>query len=292
VEKDYHTQTVKFVKVECPAYAAVEFNCSTSENLTIFGNGTTVNVFTDGYYMLHHYDGGRIEIDTEGTMTYYPRLNKQLEQLLPEREVQYVMSHNADTVVETVDSERNVFNVMSNGDFKVMPVNGENMSESSLDDNGDKKLATYKEHAPRFFILHADGSGTELKRYQDVAEYLTNAENSPATAILNDELPDYPGVHGITILKPYLGGPSDKLFKNYDQESIIPPGIRCRDLTTLPPKEFKTPGPKFGTNVGQGLSVGATVRQPVKIPILKCPNVLELRQLIHYQPITSSLRSQ
>lgn len=153
-----------------------------------------------------------------------------------------------------------------------------------------KKLTTYKEHAPRFFILHGDGSGTELLRYQNVAEYMNLAEQSPATAVLKDPLPDYPGVTGITILKPYLGGPSEKWFKGYDQESIIPPGIRTRDLTTLPPKEYKTPGPKFGTNVGQGLSVGAAVRAPVRIPILKCPKVLELRQLVQYKPVSETLR--
>ena len=231
-------------------------------------------------------------MDTEGTMVYYPRPNLSMEQLLPERELQYVMCHNADIVIETVDSEGNVFNVKNNGDFSVMPVSSETMSESSLDDHGkgEKKLTTYGEHAPRFFIIHADGSGTELLRYQDVAEYLNFAEQSPATAVLRDELPDYPGVEGITILRPYLGGPSEKLFKNYDQESIIPPGIRCRDLTSLPPKEFKTPGPSFGSTLGQGLSVGAAARSPVRIPIVKCPSVLELRQFIQYKPISSTLR--
>jgi hypothetical protein len=46
-------------------------------------------------------------------------------------------------------------------------------------------------------------------RYQDVAEYVNNSEQSPATAVLRDDLPDYPGVTGIAILKPYIGGPSD-----------------------------------------------------------------------------------
>ena len=283
------------MKVECPAYATVEFNCVTSENLTIFGNGTTINVFPDGYYMLHHYDSGRMEVDTEGTVTYYPRPNKIAEQLLPERELQYVLRHNADVVLETVDPDGNVFNVKSTGDFSVLPVNGDEMSDTSGDEQNkfvDKKLTTFKEHAPRFFIIHADGSGTELLRYQDVAEYITAAEQSPATAVLRDDLPDYPGVQGITIMKPYLGGPSDRWLKKYDQESIIPPGIRCRDLTTLPPKEKKTPGPKFGTTTGQGLAVGTAAKTPVRIPILKCPNVLELRQLVQYRPVSGPLREK
>lgn len=291
-EKEYEVQTNKFVKVECPAFATVEFNCMTSENLTIFGNGTTVNIFPDGYYMLHHYDGGRLEVDTEGIITYFPRPYKGMEQLLPERESRYLFCHNADVVVETVDADGNVFNVKNNGDFSVIPVNPDDISDVSSEDplKGDKKITVYKEHSPRFFIIHSDGSGTELLRYQDIAEYLTSAEQSPATAVLRDELPDFPGVLGITILKPYLGGPSEKWMKKYDQESIIPPGIRCRDLTTLPPKEFKTQGPKFGTNVGQGLSVGAAVKPQLRIPIVKCPSVLELRQFIQYKPMSEELR--
>ncbi|XP_052284814.1 sperm-associated antigen 17-like isoform X3 [Dreissena polymorpha] len=292
-EKELDVQTNKFVKVECPGFATVEFNCITSENLTIFGNGTTVNIFPDGYYMLHHYDGGRLEVDTEGILTYFPRPVKNMEQLLPEREIRYMFCHNADVTVETVDSDGNVFNIKNNGDFSVFPANTDDVSDVSSEDQArlEKKIITYKDHAPRFFVIHADGSGTELMRYQDIAEYLTTAEQSPATAVLRDDLPDFPGVVGITILKPYVGGPSERWLKKYDQESIIPPGIRCRDLTTLPPKEFKTAGPRFGTTAGQGLSVGGAVKGQARIPIVKCPNILELRQLVQYKPMGDQLRS-
>lgn len=243
--------------------------------------------------MLRHYDGGRLEVDTEGTVTYYPRPNKITEQLLPERDLQYVLRHNADIIVESVDPDGNVFNLKSNGDYAVMAVNEDDLSETSQEDSrAERKLTTYKEHAPKFFIVHADGSGTELMRYQDVAEYVNNSEQSPATAVLRDDLPDYPGVTGITILKPYIGGPSDIWFKKYDQESIIPQGIRSRDLTTLPPKEFKTQGPKYGTTLGQGLNVGTVSKLQARIPILKCPSKLELRQLIQYKPVSNQLRYQ
>ena len=96
----------------------------------------------------------------------------------------------------------------------------------------------------------------------------------------------------MTILKPYIGGLSERWLKNYDQPSIIPNGIRSRDLTTLPPKEFKKPGPKFGTNVGQGLNVGAAIRTQSRIPILKCPVALELRQFVQYKPVSEDLRER
>ncbi|RUS91851.1 hypothetical protein EGW08_000422 [Elysia chlorotica] len=285
------TQTLKFVKVECPAFATVEFNTSTSENLTVFGSGTSINVFPDGYYILHHSKGGRIEVDTEGTMVYFPRRSRFLEHLMPERELQYVLRHNADIILETVDPDGNVFNVRSTGDYNVIPVQADDALSDDSEEHTSKKIAHYGQHAPRFFIIHGDGSGTELLRYQDVAEYLMLAEQNPATAVLKDVLPDHPGVKGITVLKPYLLGLSEKWFKNYDQESIVPSGIRCRDLKTLPPKEFVKPGPKFGTNVGQGLNVGAANTGPVRVPILKCPRKLELRQVVQYKPMADSLRS-
>lgn len=286
------TQTLKFVKVECPAFATVEFNTATSENLTVFGSGTSINVFPDGYYILHHSKGGRVEVDTEGTMVYFPRRSRFLEHLMPERELQYVMRHNADVILETVDPDGNVFNVRSTGDFNVIPVQSDDACSDDSDENvpKNKKITHYGQHAPRFFIIHGDGSGTELLRYQDVAEYLMMAEQNPATAVLKDALPDHPGVKGITVLKPYLLGLSEKWFKNYDQESIVPKGIRCRDLKTLPPKEYVKPGPKFGTNVGQGLNIGAANKGPIRVPILKCPNKLEMRQVVQYKPMVDSLR--
>ncbi|KAL8578119.1 hypothetical protein ACOMHN_055439 [Nucella lapillus] len=290
---DVITQTLKFVKIECPAYATVEFNCASSENLTVFGSGTSINVFPDGYYILHHARGGRIEVNTEGTMVYYPRSNKNMEQLLPQRDLQYMLRHNADVVCEVVDPDGNIFNVRSSGDFCVMPSNGGDELSDNSDDplhSGEKKLARYAQHAPRFFIVHADGSGTELLRYQDIAEYLTSSERNPATAVLKEPIPEYPGVVGMTILKPYIGGLSERWLKTYDQASIVPNGIRSRDLSNLPPREFKKPGPKFGSNVGQGLSVGAAIKTQARIPILKCPGALEVMQFVQYKPVTEDLR--
>ena len=110
--------------------------------------------------------------------------------------------------------------------------------------------------------------------------------------MLKEPVPEYPGVLGMTILKPYIGGLSQRWLKNYDQPSIIPNGIRSRDLTTLPPREFVKPGPKFGTNVGQGLNVGAAIKTQSRIPILKCPAALELRQFVQYKPVSEDLRER
>lgn len=114
----------------------------------------------------------------------------------------------------------------------------------------EKKFSIYREYVLRFFIIYVDGSGTELLRYQDIAEYLINAEQSFVIVVLKDELVNFLGVIGIIILKLYIGGLLERWLKKYDQEFIILYGIRCRDLIILFFKEFKIFGFKFGVNLG------------------------------------------
>lgn len=50
------------------------------------------------------------------------------------------------------------------------------------------------------------------------------------------------GVTAITVLKPYTHNSSQAWFGGFSDESIIPPGLRSRDLKTLPPREIVSPG--------------------------------------------------
>ena len=50
------------------------------------------------------------------------------------------------------------------------------------------------------------------------------------------------GVTAITVLKPYSHNSSQAWFGSFSNESIIPPGLKSRDLKTLPPREVVTPG--------------------------------------------------
>lgn len=141
-------------------------------------------------------------------------------------------------------------------------------------------------------MLHSDGSGSELLRYQDVADYIAKAEDDPTTAILVDPLADYPGVLGITVLKPYLKDISEHWLQTYTTPSIVPPGLCSTNLSKLPHHETRTEGPNFGTQVGQGLTVGSMMKTLPALPILKCPSVLEVRQILQYKPISEDLRSR
>ena len=71
-------------------------------------------------------------------MVYFPRRSRFLEHLMPERELQYVMRHNADVIMETVDPDGNVFNVRSTGDFNVIPANGDEALSDDSDDHRPK----------------------------------------------------------------------------------------------------------------------------------------------------------
>ena len=53
--------------------------------------------------------------------------------------------------------------------------------------------------------MHRNGTGYELLRHQDVSEFLKQAEEDDATAILKTPVEGLPGVTGITVLKPFPG---------------------------------------------------------------------------------------
>lgn len=129
-------------------------------------------------------------------------------------------------------------------------------------------------------------------RYQDIAEYFATSEDDPATVIIMDPLPDHPNIHGISFMKPHHNDPSELWHKPYMLNTIIPEGLTSRDLKTLPAVEEKKPGPKMGTNVGQGLMIGSLPKPTAPMPQLKCPETLQVRHLIQYKPMSEDLRKQ
>ncbi len=165
-------------------------------------------------------------------------------------------------------------------------------ANTSSDKTSPRELGHYKQHAPRFFIIEPDGSGTQLLRYQDVADYVIQAEEDHSTAMVMEELTDNPSAFGLTVLHPYLSNVSEQWITHPQPECIIPPGLKSRDLMTFPAKEVKTDGPAFGTAMGKGLMVGSLVNNPPMLPAPKCPSMLEIRQLIQYQPVSETLREK
>ena len=107
-----------------------------------------------------------------------------------------------------------------------------------------------------------------------------------------DPLPDHPSIYCISVLKPHFNDVSKKWLRPYTLDTIIPEGLTSRDLKTLPSKEQVKPGPKFGTNVGQGLMIGSLSKPAPKMPQLQCPETLQVRHLIQHKPVSDELRKQ
>lgn len=279
------TKDVKVVVVECQGFATVKLDQSSIlQCSTEFGSGTVIHCSTNGSYDVYHNDGGYLQIYVDGSAQYFPHPDNELEVYNPNQQLQYSFRHFADVLVETVDNEGNVFNVKSDGSTIVMKANNEVQDSYNI--------TCYKQHAPRLFVIHPDGRGTELLRYQDISEYMMNAEDDPNTAILMDALPDCPGILGITVLKPFNKALSDYWIKPYLQQSIVPPGLVSRDLSSLPAFEEKKEGPTFGTNVGTGLAVGSAIKSSSIQPIVRCPTLLQVRQILQYKPVSTELRDQ
>lgn len=130
----------------------------------------------------------------------------------------YVMRTTSQFCCEMTDPKGTHFTVMSNGQMTIekaetQPVTKETAvtSESAGDEKeepsepGPIQQAPVSPLVPRFFIIHADGTGSELLRYVDVKGFLERAEEDPATAVLKSPLEGHPDVTGLTILKPYSG---------------------------------------------------------------------------------------
>jgi hypothetical protein len=57
----------------------------------------------------------------------------------------------------------------------------------------------------RFFIVHEDGSGTELLRFKDLYAYLRTMDLDPSTAVVREPLLSNPKVTGATVMRPFQG---------------------------------------------------------------------------------------
>ncbi|CAM5080839.1 unnamed protein product [Eretmochelys imbricata] len=288
---------VKCIRVENPDFATVITNCEDSTCCTIFGDGTSIIAKPQGTYQVLPSSTGCLFIDDDCSAVYSHEIFNKT-QLLCKREEKragrYVMKHTSNVICEVLDPEGNLFKVMADGSTSVFI--------PSIDSDGEEDgylvpipkevhtPVTYGEHAPRFFIVYADGSGTELLRNSDIEEYLALAYGDPATAVLQEPVQECPGVLSITVLRP-LTETSPWVMKR-ESSNIVPPSLQSRNWDTFPPFERKIPGPPFGTHIWKGLCIGSKELTGSPAPVLKCPNVLQIRNLIQYEPVSDELRQK
>jgi hypothetical protein len=191
-------KSFKYVKVECPGFVNTIFKSETSECSLIMGNGSFIHC--DPVKMAYSFvnsSGEQLEIKQNNTIVYMP--NDFSESL----ENSYVFDMNSDIILTHKDENANKFTVNRFG--KATVLSRDTTDDSSQNDRDETKIRTYRNHAPKFFVIHKDSSGTELLRYSDIMAYLNEAEIDPMTAVIRDNVQGYPNIISTTVLKPLKG---------------------------------------------------------------------------------------
>ena len=155
-----------------------------------------------------------------GVVSYYGRDTQTITQdhCSKTPECVYVMRTASQFCCEMTDGRGTHFTVMSNGQVAVDrgetgSVNEQIISKSEgtfnekeeLSEPGPLQLSSLSPIVPRFFIIHADGTSSELLRSVDVKDFLVQAEEDPTAAVLKSSLEGHADVTGLTVLKPYSG---------------------------------------------------------------------------------------
>uniref|UniRef100_A0A669QRP4 Sperm associated antigen 17 n=1 Tax=Phasianus colchicus TaxID=9054 RepID=A0A669QRP4_PHACC len=279
------TRKMKFIRVENPKFATVTTNCENGTCCTVFGDGTSIIAKPQGTYQVLPVKTGSLFIDEDCSAVYTHEVCNFTTKKEGTQAGRYIMKHTSSTICEMMDPEGNLFKVMADGSTSVLVQSigfdsKENESSASVLPEVNKSIS-YDEHVPRFFIIHMDGSGTELLRSKDVEEYLAEVCDDPAVAVLQEPVQEYPGAVSITILFP-LSEASPWVMKK-EPESIVPPNLRPRTWNAFSP---------FKRHIWKGLCIGSKDETCLPVPVRKCPKKLQIRQLFQYEPLSDELRGK
>ncbi|XP_061769692.1 sperm-associated antigen 17 isoform X4 [Nerophis ophidion] len=146
---------------------------------------------------------------------------------------------------------------------------------------------------PRLFLVHEDGSGSELLNSQTVVELLDQAHLDPTVALLKDPLPDTQDEFGITFLKPSNESMRSKWVQEKQDLNVMLQNFRNRSSHEFPSVEFQKSSSPSGTTTVRGLTLGNWVgRSSVAIVAMQsCPKVLEIREICQHRAITRRFKN-
>ncbi|XP_066455325.1 sperm-associated antigen 17 isoform X2 [Eleutherodactylus coqui] len=291
------TKKVKFIRVEKTDFVTVILNCEENSYFAVSGDGTEILARPQGSYQVFLPNSGCLSINNEGRAVYSPSsIAKVLtrQEFLPP--ASYIMSHTQDVISEVLDPEGNLFQVMLDGSTSVVIAGGDTCEEESEekdkvpDSRVQQPPEVYDLHSPRFFMVNADGSGSELLRNREAEDFLAACYCDPTIAVIREPTQEAPGVQSITVLQPF---PDTSLWTMKKHLSnIVPPNLLSRNWSTFPSTERKVPGPPLGIGIWKGLCIGTDRPITPRTPVLKCPNVLRIRQLHLYEPIGQERREK
>ncbi|XP_063056678.1 sperm-associated antigen 17 [Engraulis encrasicolus] len=232
----------------------------------LFGDGTVILASSDFSYQVMLSNSNLLSIDKEGQVMYTSQhRTATFQKLQPSC---YVMSPLGDILCHVTDAFGNHFEVNSDGQTFV--------TESKSQD----RLKTA--HIPRLFVANGDGSGLELLSSEILDDLLAEAHADSTVAILKDIIPECPGAQEITLLKPSR---VERCLDQMAKKDIRSSHLKCRNWDNFPSHEKKTAGSSFGTSLDrrdQPLPVSSS-----PFPMLNCPEVLLVRQLIQIPPDNS-----
>ncbi|XP_056156134.1 sperm-associated antigen 17 [Lampris incognitus] len=287
--------------VEREDYATVIMYPERLSAHVFLADGTVVTATSHGTYQVFPSNTGLLQIQVDGTCVYLP---DSAVTPTPESDScssqtgSYTMSHTGKVACDVTDPDGNHFQVMEDGQITAVvssPAESTLVQEEVEDKDGEMTGLPEKhtERCPRLFVVHEDGSGTELLSCQTVEEVLSQAYSDPTIALLKEPLPDTQDEFAITILKPSHQSVWSQWLLQKQNPEIIPTNLRNRSWHNFPRIERKTSGPPFGTDLGPGLTIGdrscgsLSQGQPAR----SCPEALELRELTQYRPVTTQLRN-
>ncbi|XP_060922240.1 sperm-associated antigen 17 isoform X2 [Limanda limanda] len=293
-EKGSVSTKERVMLVEKEGYATVVMYPERHTAHVFLADGTVITGNIQGAYQVFP-PTGLLQIQSDGKCVYSsdPLVNPSPMGDTPTNQPgSYTMSHTDKVACDITDADGNHFQVTEDGQVSVLNVNPtlSTLKHDEEEEEEDREVSRlhdkYGKHCPRLFLVHEDGSGTELLRSQTVEELLYQADSDPAVAVWKEPLPDTQDEFGITILKPRHQSVGSQWMLGKQNPDITPPNIRNRNWRDFPRKEEKSPGPAFGTNMGRGLTLrdwpaSSTAQHQ---HAWSFPKVLEMRELCQHQP--------
>ncbi|KAM9836573.1 sperm-associated antigen 17 [Aulostomus maculatus] len=285
--------TEQVVVVEKEGCATVVMYPERHSAHVFLADGTVITGNNSATYEVFPSSGGLLLIQRDGNCVYS---TNPLVTPSPQggsttiRPGTYTMSHSERVACDITDPEGNHFQVLDDGQISVQNASLAPRTLHHDDEEEEEVHFKPREHCPRLFLLHEDGSGTELLSSQAVEELLYQAHSDPTVAVLQEPLPNTQDDVGITILKPSHQSVWSSWLLGKQNPDITPPNLRNRSWHDFPCKERKTCGPPFGTTMGRGLTLRGSSCGSAAPPVRSGPQVLEIRELYRHRPFTTQLR--
>ncbi|CAF4384534.1 unnamed protein product [Rotaria sp. Silwood2] len=225
---------IPHVKIEALGYATVAFNCQTTDCRTVFNDGSSIDVFANGTYSIFESDGEKFDINDNGDILldfqqsiYAKRVQELLSNIEPSK---CILSQNGDLIFDAVDYEQTQYCVEASGETY----------SKETDQRQITKTLPLEMHVPRFFIVHEDGSGTELLRFKDLYSYLRTMDLDPSTAVVREPLLSNPKVTGATVMRPFQDEVHRRWLTSFDDDSVVPASLRNYTSATAMTRSYSS----------------------------------------------------